>query len=76
MPTQLIGALMFLRQHSLTQFTQLIDIIVSDVPGTTNRFSICYLLYSPVYNTKLHLITKVDEITPLPTIVHLFESAN
>jgi NADH dehydrogenase (ubiquinone) Fe-S protein 3 len=74
--TQLIGALTFLRQHSFMQYTQLIDIVVSDVPGAMNRFSVCYLLYSPFYNTKLHLITKVDEITPLPSIVHLFESAN
>ena len=71
-----MGALTFLRCHSLTQFTQLIDIIVSDVPGAMNRFSVCYLLYSPFYNVKLHLIVKVDEITPLPSMVHLFESAN
>ena len=76
MATQLIGALTFLRQHSFMQFTQLIDIIVTDVPGTMNRFSVCYLLYSPFYNVKLHLITKVDEITPLPSIIRLFESAN
>ena len=75
-PVQLIGALTFLRYHSFTQFTQLIDIVVSDVPGAMNRFSVCYLLYSPLYNVKLHLIVKIDEITPLPSLVHLFESAN
>lgn len=75
-PVLLPGALTFLRQHSLMQYTQLIDIVVSDVPGATNRFSVCYLLYSRFYNTKLHLIIKVDEITSLPSMVHLFESAN
>lgn len=58
------------------QFTQLIDIVVSDVPGKKNRFSVCYLLLSHFYNTRLSLITKINEITPLPSISYLFESAN
>lgn len=58
------------------QFTQLIDIVVSDVPGKRNRFSICYLLLSHFYNTRLCLITKINEITPLPSVNYLFESAN
>ena len=41
---------------------QLIDIIVSDLPGKKNRFSICYLLFSPSYNARLNLITEINEV--------------
>lgn len=58
------------------QFKQLIDIVVSDLPGKKNRFSICYLLLSPVYNARLSLITEVNEVGVLPSSVCLFESAN
>lgn len=76
MSYHLIPALVFLRQHSLMHFTQLIDIVVSDVPGKKNRFSIAYLLLSHFYNARLTLITKIDEISPLPSITPIFESAN
>ena len=75
-PLSLKGALIFLRQHSLMQFTQLIDIVVSDVPGKKNRFTICYLLFSPFYNIRLNLVTKINELTPMPSTVDLFASAN
>jgi NADH:ubiquinone oxidoreductase subunit C len=58
------------------QFTQLIDIAVSDVPGKKNRFSISYLLLSHFYNTRLILVTKINEINPIPSTIFLFESAN
>jgi NADH dehydrogenase (ubiquinone) Fe-S protein 3 len=76
LPVHLTPALIFLRQHSLMQFTQLIDIAVSDVPGKKNRFSISYLLLSHFYNTRLILVTKINEINPIPSTIFLFESAN
>lgn len=75
-PSQLIASLSFLRWHTLMQFTQLIDIVVSDVPGKKNRFSVCYLLLSHFYNNRVTVITKVNEITPLVSVTALFESAN
>lgn len=75
-PDQLIPALVFLKQHSLMQFSQLIDIAVSDVPGKKNRFSVCYLLLSYFYNTRINIVTKINEITPLPSVTYIYESAN
>jgi NADH:ubiquinone oxidoreductase subunit C len=75
-PQDLISVLTFLRQHSLMQFTQLIDIIVSDVPGQKNRFSLSYLLLSHFYNNRLVLTTQIHEIESIPSTMHMFASAN
>jgi len=75
-PQDLIAALTFLRQHSLLQFTQLIDIVVSDVPGQKNRFSISYLLLSHFYNSRVVLTTQINEVEPVASTMYMFASAN
>ena len=75
-PNNISPALLFLRQHSLLQFSQLIDIIVSDLPGKQHRFSVCYLLFSPFYNMRLRLFVKVNAVVPLVSATYIFESAN
>jgi NADH:ubiquinone oxidoreductase subunit C len=68
--------LTFLKNHSLTQFKQLADIVVYDVPGKEKRFTVIYLLTSFRFNTRVSVQLQVDELTPLYSVAGLFKSAN
>ncbi len=72
----LCAVLYFLQKHTLCQYKQLIDIACSDVPGKRHRFSINYLLLSLRYNTRLTLVVKTNEVSPLPSVTVLYRSAN
>lgn len=65
----------YLKEHTLAQFTQLIDICVYDNPGKSNRFTINYLILSPRYNTRAVVLTKTNELAPLFSVTKLFQSA-
>jgi NADH dehydrogenase (ubiquinone) Fe-S protein 3 len=67
--------LFFLKCHTLAQYKQLIDIACSDVPGKTYRFTITYLLHSLVYNARVMITVKTNEVISLPSIIQLYESA-
>ena len=66
----------YLKEQTLTNFRQLIDIVVLDVPGKKLRFSCNYLLLSLTQNIRFAVNIKTDEIIPLSTVTNLFESAN
>lgn len=65
----------FLKHHTLGQFKTLNDIVGTDYPQKKNRFEITYILTSIVYNTRLNILTFVDEITPVYSVSSLFKSA-
>lgn len=75
-PNNLRGLLYFLQNHTLCQYKQLIDIACSDVPGKTRRFSVNYLLLSVRYNTRINIVVKTNEVSPLPSVTPLYRSAN
>jgi NADH dehydrogenase (ubiquinone) Fe-S protein 3 len=73
----LIPVLRFLRDHSLTQCKQLIEIAAVDMPkNAKHRFSVNYALYSPRFSNRLIVNTQVNELEPIPTSTVLFQSAN
>ena len=65
----------FLKRHTLCQYKQLVEISCSDVPGKTHRFTVNYLLHSITYNSRIKVTVKTNEVTPLPSITGLYESA-
>jgi len=75
-PNNLRALLYFLKNHTLCQYKQLIDIACSDVPGKTRRFSVNYLLLSLRYNARINVVVKTNEVSPLPSVTPLYRSAN
>jgi len=68
--------LRFLKDHSHTQFKLLSDISGADYPYKKNRFEVTYNLISITYNTRISIITYVDEITSIDSIVDLYKCSN
>jgi len=75
-PNNLRALLYILRNHTLCQYKQLIDLACCDVPGKKNRFSISYILYSLRYNARIIIVVKTNEVLALPSVTSLFNSAN
>src|ERR1700712_3587481 len=68
--------LFFLKTHTLTQFSKLIDIICYDFIGKKFRFTINYILFSHVYNTRITIVIKTNETISILSVSSLFNSAN
>jgi len=68
--------LLFLSNHTIWQFKSLVDIVCYDVPKKIYRFSLIYNLISIHYNLRLRVITKVNELSNLFSVVGLYKSAN
>lgn len=68
--------LLFLSNHTIWQFKNLVDIICYDIPKKFYRFSLIYNLMSIHYNLRLRIITKINELSNLISIVGLYKSAN
>ncbi|KAJ3272329.1 hypothetical protein HDV01_005763 [Terramyces sp. JEL0728] len=75
-PSALLPTLQFLKLHSATQFTQLVDIAGVDYPTKQNRFEIVYCLLSIPYNTRIIVKTYASEISPVPSVTDIFKGAN
>lgn len=67
--------LLFLNKHTLCQFKSLLDIICYDKPNTRYRFSLIYNLISIHYNIRCCIITKINELTHLFSVIGLYKSA-
>jgi NADH dehydrogenase (ubiquinone) Fe-S protein 3 len=66
----------YLRDHTQTQFKLLMDITAVDYPSRAKRFEVVYNLLSVRRNARLRVKTFVDEITPLHSLVPIYNSAN
>ncbi|CAJ0865491.1 14359_t:CDS:2 [Entrophospora sp. SA101] len=75
-PSAIIPVMTFLRDHTGTQFKQVQDICGVDYPTRTNRFEVVYNMLSIRYNARIRVKTYADEISPVPSIVELFNGAN
>jgi NADH:ubiquinone oxidoreductase subunit C len=67
--------LLFLQKHSLCLYQQLIEIAAEDTPKKSMRFRVNYILSSINYSSKVLVSTITNEITYLPSVVGLFQSA-
>jgi NADH/F420H2 dehydrogenase subunit C len=52
------------------------DITAVDYPTKTERFEVVYNLLSLQYNTRVRIKTQVSELTPLESLVPLYNSAS
>lgn len=68
--------MLFLRDHMNTQFKCLLDVTAVDFPERAARFEVVYHLLSPRWNNRIRVKVPVDELTPVPTISHIFKAAN
>ncbi|KAJ3123837.1 putative NADH-ubiquinone oxidoreductase 30.4 kDa subunit, mitochondrial, partial [Irineochytrium annulatum] len=75
-PSALIPVMTFLRDHTGTQFKQVVDIAGVDYPTRANRFEIVYNMLSIRYNNRIRVKTYASEISPVPSITPLFNGAN
>jgi len=75
-PEGIIPTLTFLRDHTNAQFKQLMDLTAVDWPSKPYRFEIVYNMLSVRYNQRCRVKTYTDELTPIDSVSHLFESAN
>lgn len=66
----------FLKDHENCLYKLLVDIVVIDFPENNKRFRVIYNFCSVKYNSRLKLITSIDEVTPLISITALFKNAN
>uniref|UniRef100_A0A4Y5WSC5 NADH dehydrogenase [ubiquinone] iron-sulfur protein 3 n=1 Tax=Pellia epiphylla TaxID=40340 RepID=A0A4Y5WSC5_9MARC len=75
-PNSLFQLLYFPKYHTNTRFKVLIDICGVDYPSRKlRRFEVVYNLLSIDYNTRIRILTSVDEITPICSVVGIFPSA-
>jgi len=74
-PKYLNSLLFFLKHHTSSQFSMLVDITAVDYPEQEHRFEVIYILLSVKYNTRLIIKVNVDEITPVPSVEKVFSSA-
>ncbi|XP_065065240.1 NADH dehydrogenase [ubiquinone] iron-sulfur protein 3, mitochondrial-like [Rhopilema esculentum] len=75
-PDGILPILEFLRDHTNSQFKQLMDMTVVDIPSKPYRFEVVYNLLSLRYNTRIRVKTYTDELTPIDSAVPVFNSAN
>ena len=67
--------LLFFKNHSFSQFKQLVDIAVYDRPGKRYRFTVIYHLLSIYYGNRIVCLVQTDELTDLPSTTFLYPGA-
>ena len=75
-PHHLLPFFTYLRDHTQTQFKLLMDVTAVDYPSRAQRFEIVYNLLSVQHNARIRIKTCVDELTPVDSLVPLYNSAN
>ena len=75
-PEYIVPLMTFLKTHTNSQYTMLMDITAIDYPEREKRFEVVYVLLSIKYNSRLIIKLSVDEVTPVPTIEGVFPSAS
>nr|AAQ55457.1 putative NADH dehydrogenase subunit 9 precursor [Chlamydomonas reinhardtii] len=75
-PESLVPLMVFLRDHTNTQFKCLLDVTAVDFPSRAARFEVVYHLLSPRWNNRIRVKVCVDEVTAVPTLCKVFNTAN
>jgi NADH-quinone oxidoreductase subunit C len=72
----IVDVLTKLRDDAATLYKCFIDITAVDYPQRANRFDVVYHLLSPRHNTRIRVKCETDEMTPVPSAIPAFPSAN
>jgi NADH/F420H2 dehydrogenase subunit C len=72
----LLSFLFFLKKHSILLYKSLSDIVTLDLLISNTRFKVGYNLLTTSFNSRCIIYTKTDEITPLNSVVLVFDNAN
>jgi len=75
-PEGVIPVLTFLRDHTMCQYKQLVDVTAVDWPSKPYRFEVVYNMLSVQFNTRIRVKTYTDELTPIESANPLFLSAD
>lgn len=72
----LFKLIIFLKNHPILKFRQLVDILGVDYPTKNKRFEVIYLLLSHEINLRIVLKIQVEDGESVPSITGIFLSAN
>lgn len=75
-PTGVVPVVHFLRDHTNTQYKQVMDICGADYPTRTKRFEVVYHFLSVKHNSRIRVKTYADEVSPVPSITTLYSGAD
>lgn len=75
-PTGVVPVMRFLRDHSNTQYKQVMDLCGVDIPTRSKRFEVVYHLLSVKHNSRIRVKTFADEVSPVPSITPMFAGAD
>ncbi|GAA5930171.1 hypothetical protein JCM1841_000483 [Sporobolomyces salmonicolor] len=75
-PSAIVPVMYFLRDHTNTQYKQVMDICGADYPTRGKRFEVVYHLLSVKYNSRIRVKTYADEVSPVPSVVEVFRGAD
>jgi hypothetical protein len=75
-PSAIVPVMYFLRDHTNTQFKQVMDICGADYPTRAKRFEVVYHLLSIRHQSRIRVKTYADETSPVPSIVKVFRGAD
>nr|YP_009647123.1 NADH dehydrogenase subunit 9 [Chloropicon maureeniae]QBX98814.1 NADH dehydrogenase subunit 9 [Chloropicon maureeniae] len=74
-PEFVVPMLIFLRDHSATQFKQLIELCGVDYPTREKRFEVVYELMSITWNSRARVKVCVDEYEGVSSVTDVYQSA-
>ena len=74
--SDIVYALTYLRDDPACAFRCFIDICGADYPGRERRFDVVYHLLSLRHNARIRVKVQTDEVTPVPSVIDVFPSAN
>ena len=74
-PESVVKILTFMRDDVNCEYTQLMDICGVDFPERERRFDVVYHLLSMKQNMRIRVTIETDEVTPVPSICSVFNSA-
>jgi len=72
----LLKLILFLKNHPILKFKQLVDILGVDYPSRDKRFEVIYLLLSHEINSRIGIKIQIKDGESAPSITEIFLSAN
>jgi NADH-quinone oxidoreductase subunit C len=74
--SDIVRVITFLRDDPVCRFVNFIDLCGADYPARERRFDVVYHFLSPGLNHRIRVKVETDEVTPVPTLIEVFPSAN
>lgn len=75
-PEHYLALVRYLRDDPSCLFVNFTDLCGVDYPQRPKRFDVVLHLLSPKHNRRIRVKTMTDEVTPVPSLVDIFPSAN